>query len=79
MTLKGKVVNLLPSLAPNRALIRIVDWDETFSVPLGDLKMGQRVEINIESILVSGAAAGSGQSHPSPRSPLAPAGPQCRA
>jgi len=58
MILKGKVVNLLPSLAPNRAIIRIHDWDESFTVPMGDLKVGQHVEIRIDSLLVSGAAAG---------------------
>jgi hypothetical protein len=61
MTLKGRVVTLLPTLKPNRALIRIHDWDETFSVPLGHLQMGQHVEIDIRSILVSGAAAGKSQ------------------
>lgn len=58
MTLQGKVVNLLPSMQPNRALIRIHNWDETFSVPLGDLKLGQHVEIEVLPVLVSGAAAG---------------------
>jgi hypothetical protein len=59
MMLKGKVVNLLPSLKPNRAIIRIENWDESFTVPLGDLKVGQRVSIDVNPVLVSGAAAGS--------------------
>ena len=67
MTLKGKVVNLLPSLQPNRAIIRISDWDDSFSVPLGNLKVGQSVEIKIDPLLVSGAAAGSHQGQSSPR------------
>ena len=61
MTLKGRVVNLLPTLQPNRALIRITDWDETFSVPLGSFQVGQAVEINIDSLMVRGASAGSHQ------------------
>ena len=70
MILKGKVVNLLPSLAPNRAIIRIHDWDESFTVPMGDLKVGQHVEIRIDSLLVSGAAAGLSRQS-SPASPAA--------
>jgi hypothetical protein len=58
MTLKGKVGNLMPSLQPNRAIIRIVGWDDSFTVPMGDLKIGQHVEIRIDSLLTSGAAAG---------------------
>ena len=61
MTLKGRVVNLLPSLQPNRAIVRIENWDDSFTVPLGDLKLGQHVEIEVLPVLVSGAAAGSSQ------------------
>ena len=70
MILKGRVVNLLPSLSPNRAIIRIDDWDESFTVPLGQLKTGQHVEIRIDSLLVSGAAVGSRQDQLSPISPV---------
>lgn len=61
MTLKGRVVNLLPSLQPNRAIVRIENWDDSFTVPLGDLKLGQHVSIEVLPVLVSGAAAGSSQ------------------
>lgn len=63
MTLRGRVVNLLPSLQPNRAIVRIENWDDSFTVPLGDLKLGQHVSIEVSPVLVSGAAAGSSQ-HP---------------
>ena len=57
MILRGKVINLLPSLAPNRAIIRIDNWDDSFTVPLGQLKIGQRVEIEVRSPLAMAAGA----------------------
>ena len=68
MILKGKVVNLLPTLQPNRAIIRIHDWDDSFTVPVGNLKIGQHVEIRIDSLLTSGAAAGTTGERRSPAS-----------
>ena len=56
MILRGKVINLLPSLAPNRAIIRIDNWDDSLTVPLGQLKIGQRVEIEVRSPLATRSA-----------------------
>ena len=58
MTLQGKVICLMPMLKPSRAVIKVRDWDESLSVPMGNLAVGQHVEIRIDSLLVSGAAVG---------------------
>ena len=58
MTLQGKVICLMPMLKPSRAVIKVRDWDESLSVPMGHLQVGQHVEIRIDSLMVTGAAAG---------------------
>lgn len=58
MLLTGKVVNLLPSEKPDRAIIKLDDWIESFSVPSGHLKIGQRVEIEITPLLTTAARVG---------------------
>ena len=58
MILKGKVVNLLPTEKPNRAIILLEEWPESFSIPMPHLKIGQHIEIEINPLKVLSAVAG---------------------
>lgn len=59
MILKGKVVNLLPLEKPHWAIVLVMqdEWSESFTLPMGSLKMGEHVEMEIRPLKVLSAKA----------------------
>ena len=60
MTLKGKVVNLLPYHKPLRAVITLDEWPNSIEIPIGSLKVGMHVEVEVRPIQVRAAGVRQG-------------------
>lgn len=59
MIFLGKVINVLPTEKPIRAVVLLDEWPFSIEVPMGTLTKGARVEIKINQLRVLGASAGS--------------------
>jgi hypothetical protein len=58
MRLIGKVVNTMPLEKPSRAVIQLAEWPFPIEIPMGALKYGQQVEIDIIPVKVRSAGVG---------------------
>ena len=57
MRLLGRVVNTLPLESPSRAVIQLKDWPQSIEVPMGDLRYGMLVELEIREVKVRAVGA----------------------